>query len=429
METGESQVSLLRRLGALTPRLRQRRFELLPLRGPGAPGTDVQGRAPGDSTVPRELADLISSIAEIGYLQPILVEEIAAVDGPPRRILALGERRLRAGRWGAVHMEDNPHFRSIPAVVCPGPLTEEERRVWQLVENLAREPLTPGEQAAGLLFHRCAVLVGKLLSAGKPVPAEVYAIDDPAERFRALERLRGGDLRCAAPWSEVLTRLGLQMSPRKARELVRAFEHLPRDLVEDMDVHKVALHTRIRFVGLRRDQAAVADEIWSAVKDRGRPDLLAAAVAEATGPAATADPVAVVDAAERGRDLANLARAEKLRTPTAAEPSLTAAEPGPTAGHGAEVAGPAGAGAAGAGSGGGPGPSALDTGMVTGALEALRQLSAELRTGARPGRFDAASLRLLAEQILHLLDADAVDAPASAPPNSGRPTPVTATAA
>ncbi|GAB1646812.1 ParB/RepB/Spo0J family partition protein [Krasilnikovia sp. MM14-A1259] len=405
MDTGESQVSLLRRLGALSPRLRQRRFELLPLRGPGSPGTDVQGRTPGDSTVPRELADLISSIAEIGYLQPILVEEIPAADGPPRRVLALGERRLRAGRWGAVHMEDNPHFQTIPAVVCPGPLTEEERRVWQLVENLAREPLTPGEQAAGLLFHRCAVLVGKLLAAGKPVPAEVYALDDPAERFRALERLRAGDSRCAAPWSEVLTRLGLQMSPRKARELVRAFEFLPRDLVEDMDAHKVALHTRIRFVGLRRDQGAVADEIWAAVKSRGRPDLLAAAVAEAEAPAGAGDPGAVVDAAERGRDLSNLARAEKLRAPAPAAP-------GPTVAGSPGAGGPPGAGSGSSG----PGPAALDTAVVTEALGALRRLSADLRVGARPGRFDAASLRLLAEQILQLLDTTITEpaAPAAA---------------
>ena len=210
----------------------------------------------------------------------------------------------------------------------------------------------------------------------------------------------------------MLTRLGLQMSPRKARELVRAFEFLPRDLVEDMDAHKVALHTRIRFVGLRRDQAAVADEIWSAIKGRGRPDLLAAAVAEATDPAGPADPAAVVDAAERGRDLANLARAEKLRTPTGAGP-------GPTGGHGG---GPAPDGT-------GPPPSALDTTVVTEALDALRQLSVGLRTGARPGRFDAASLRLLAEQILQLLDADTFTAAASAPPHPGGPVPITATAA
>ncbi|RZU46660.1 ParB family chromosome partitioning protein [Krasilnikovia cinnamomea] len=406
MDRPESSVSLLRRLGALSPRLRQRRFELLPLRGPGSPGTDVQGRAPGDSTVPRELADLISSIAEIGYLQPILVEEIPSGDGPPRRVLALGERRLRAGRWGAVHMEDNPHFQTIPAVVCPGPLTEEERRVWQLVENLAREPLTPGEQAAGLLFHRCAVLVGKLLAAGRPVPAEVYALDDPAERFRALERLRGGDSRCAAPWSEVLTRLGLQMSPRKARELVRAFEFLPRDLVEDMDAHKVALHTRIRFVGLRRDQGAVADEIWAAVKSRGRPDLLAAAVTEAEAPAGAGDPGAVVDAAERGRDLSNLARAEKLRASAPAVPAPTNGSSGAASG------GLPGAGSVSAG----PAPAALDTAVVTEALDVLRRLSADLRVGARPGRFDAASLRLLAEQILQLLDTTTAEpaAPAAA---------------
>jgi ParB family chromosome partitioning protein len=42
-------------------------------------------------------------------------------------------------------------------------LSEAERQTWQLVENLAREELQPGELAAALMFERCALLTVKLL--------------------------------------------------------------------------------------------------------------------------------------------------------------------------------------------------------------------------------------------------------------------------
>lgn len=135
--------------------LRRRRFELIPLSGDGAAYTMPQGRRPGDATTPTELADLISSIAEFGVLQPILAEEITQEAGSrPRLRLVAGERRLRACRWGAAHLGDNPHFKTIPAIICPGPLSDEDRRMWQLIENLAREPLRPGEQAAARYLAR-----------------------------------------------------------------------------------------------------------------------------------------------------------------------------------------------------------------------------------------------------------------------------------
>ena len=67
----------------LSPRLRQRRFARLPLRGDGTPFTELQGRVPGDSTTPADLADLISSISTVGVLQPVLVEEIPGRNGGP----------------------------------------------------------------------------------------------------------------------------------------------------------------------------------------------------------------------------------------------------------------------------------------------------------------------------------------------------------
>lgn len=344
---------------AIAPKLRQRRFALLPLRGPGAVFTDVQGRAPGESTTPSELSDLISSISTVGVLEPVLVEETPDPAGGPSVLrLAAGERRLRAARWGATHQPDNPHFAALPAVVLPGPLSEEERRIWQLVENLARQPLRPGELAAALLLHRSAVLLGKLVAAGIPVPTEVYSIADPAERFRALDRLRGNNTAAAAPWPEVLQRLGLQLTPRKARELVRAFGALPRELSEDMDDAKVTLATRIRFAQLHNGRAEAAEGIWAAVRERGRVDLLPAAL---TAAADIDEPTACVAAAETAQEQGNAARADTLRRHHQGPP-----ERPPT------------------------------NGLVTAALRALRELAA---AGTALSTYDAASLRLLTDQI------------------------------
>ena len=113
-----------------------RRLEMLPLRGPGAAYAAAQPRQPGDSTTPAELSDLISSIAEIGVLHPILVEELPAADGKDSALrVVAGERRLRACRWGAVNLPDNQNFAAIPALITPGPVPPEQCRTWQLVEN------------------------------------------------------------------------------------------------------------------------------------------------------------------------------------------------------------------------------------------------------------------------------------------------------
>lgn len=358
-------IDVVEQLG-FSSRLRQRRFTLLPLRGEGTPFTDLQGRAPGDSTAPEELADLISSIATVGVLQPVLVEEIerGANEAPAMRLTA-GERRLRACRWGAVHKPDNPHFAALPAVVCPGPLSDEERRIWQLVENLARENLRPGELAAALVLDRCAVLLGKLIAHGYKVPADVYAIDDPIARFVAMERIRGADKKCAAPWSQVLSRLGLQLTPRKARELVRAFAEMPREIADEMDEAKISLNTRIRFIELNRGRAQAAQDIWAAVKKSNRPRLLSSALTVAADPAITPDEA--LAEAERRQEQADIARADKLR----ADSPAPANESVPL----------------------------VDQRLVDNALAGLRLLSTAVARGARLAAHDLASLRLLAIQL------------------------------
>ncbi len=399
-----------------SPRLRQRRMDTIPLRGPGAASTRVQGRQPGDSTTPTELSDLISSIATIGVLQPVLAEEIARPDGPPQLLLVTGERRLRACRWGAAHLPDSPHFDALPAIICPGPLSEEERRTWQIVENLSREPLRPGEQAAALLWHRCAVLTGQLLRAGKPVPAEVDALQDPVQRWEALERIRGQDSSCAAPWAEVLNRLGLQLSPRKARELVAAFRALPAHLSEEMDEEKVRLHTRIRFARLRAGRAEAADAIWAAVKAAKKTPVLASAVQAAmTDPQLSAQQA--LDQAEQEREQANEARGQALSRAHAGLPEeLLQAEqtavdndgsvPGPdeasTSAEHEDPAAPVPTPPT-PPSGAGGGQSEAD---ATACLNSLRSLLAELRSGQVLGRYARGSLRLLLDELHPHLDHD-----------------------
>ncbi|WP_435059814.1 ParB N-terminal domain-containing protein [Streptomyces sp. bgisy060] len=406
-------------------KLRQRRFEMLPLRGPGSPFTEPHARNPSDSLPPAELADLISSMSVIGLLTPILAEEITVGGKAPTIRLVAGERRLRAMRWGAVNRPDNPHFEALAAVVCPGPLSEEERHMWRFVENFAREPLKPGEQAAALLYQRCAVLVGKLLKAGRPVSQEVYAIPDPAERFLALEKIRGTDSSCAAPWSEVLDRLGLQLNERKAGELVRAFRALPRDLTEEMDEAAVRLNTRIKFAELRNGRAQAAAGIWAALKSSKRLHLLPTAVNVGLEEPELG-PEEIITEAEERQDAANAGRRAKLtRVPTQTEdqkeaeegddtpPSALAADAvaegaaqldhpmKPTATPGEAAPDPAPADPA-------PSRPAVESNTIRAALDGVRGLLAEVRAGKEIARYDRGSLRLALRELGAHLD-DAVD--------------------
>lgn len=413
---GSSMIQLTEILHRST-RLRRRRFEMLPMRGPGSPFTEPQGRKPGDVTAPQELSDLISSMSVVGMLEPVLAEEITVAGRAPTIRLVTGERRLRAMRWGAQNLPDNPHFASLAAVVCPGPLSDEERHMWRFVENFAREPLRPGEQAAALMYQRCAVLVGKLLRSGKPVPGHVYAITDAVERFKALEKIRGTDQTCAAPWTEVLSRLGLQLTERKATELVRAFRELPRDLTEEMDEEAVRLNTRIRFAALRRGREDAASDIWAALKGSSRLHLLPSAV-DISLATPELDPEEVIDAAEERLERANANRRAKLtRVP---EPDRSAEAP-VTDEEGDGTAAPTYDGSvpnadqplvaavpppAKQDSPPSPPPAPpVDAQLVRGALDGLRVLLAEVRAGRQVGRYDRGSLRLaLRELEQHLAD-------------------------
>lgn len=301
------------RLADRHQRLRSRRYELLPLTGDGAAFTDVQGRGWGKdaTTSPADLADLVSSIAVVGQLQPILVEDLP--DGE-RRVVS-GERRLRAMKWGSIHHPGNGHFAAIASVLVDGPLSDEERRSWQLIENLARTDLQPGELAAALLYERCAMMVSRLLANGTPVAESIATLDDPLARFEALDRLRcdRGLHRVGAPWREVIERIGIQLSEERAKRLVQAFRSLPADLSSEMDAAEISLHSRMEFLKLHRGRAEAASEIWAALQERGEPQrLLTRSVIEALEHP-DADAGEVVDAAEAFHEAANTARAETNR--------------------------------------------------------------------------------------------------------------------
>ncbi|MCX4682305.1 ParB N-terminal domain-containing protein [Streptomyces sp. NBC_01433] len=399
--------------------LRQRRFELLPMRG--SVYTDVQGRGPGPSTSPEGLADLITSISAVGVLHPVLVEELPGPEGRVQRRLVIGERRYRACRWGAVNQPDNPRFEKLPAVICPGPISDEDRRTWQLVENLAREDLQPGELANALLLERSAILRTQLDNAGIEVSEDIQRLEDPVARFEALEKLRGSDANLAAPWNLVLRRLGLQITSRRAREVVAAFRTLPRELSADMDQHQVALAARTNLARLSRGRREAASELWQAVKRLGRTDLLSAATrAQATNPEMPAE--IAVSTAVTAHEQANAERAATLSRSTAqreesgsedfAESADGEAQESAVSGNEEAAspsghAGPTGPQSSSLGLAASDGeqslpadewdetPEPVDPPVLAAALEGLRGLNAQLAEGRSLHRFDAGSLRML----------------------------------
>lgn len=88
---------------------------------------------------PEALAELVTSIREVGLLQPVVVREIApGPDGAGRYELVMGERRWRASREAGTG--------TIPAIVRE---TDDDAMLRDaLMENLHRQQLNPLEEAA-----------------------------------------------------------------------------------------------------------------------------------------------------------------------------------------------------------------------------------------------------------------------------------------
>lgn len=295
-----------------------RRYVELPVDGPGSPVIRVQGRAPGDDTSVEGVADLVTSVATVGLIHPIVVHLPDGDDSPP--VVVTGERRLRAFRHGCREFPDNPHFAAgtIPSFVYEGPLPEETLRNSQFVENLARLDLRPNELARALLLERVALVAERLDAAGHPPPADLLISDDPAERWEALKdwRAEQGAATVGADWPEVIDALGVAISPDKAALLVRAYRTLPDGIGSEMDAAQISLHSRQRFARLFTGREEAAAALWERAQETGRTDLLTRAVAEMTDDEELS-PAEALDRAAAAADATNEARRAAL-TPSPA---------------------------------------------------------------------------------------------------------------
>ena len=145
-----------------------------------------------DPSQPREIFDeaalqeLVESIESLGVLQPIRVrwdEELAMY------VIASGERRFRAAKMA--------RLKSVPCVIQEGELTESQRLIEQLAENIIRADLQPVEQAKA--FRRLIDLNGW---TARQLARELHIADANVVRALALldlpksiqERVEAGQL-------------------------------------------------------------------------------------------------------------------------------------------------------------------------------------------------------------------------------------------
>src|SRR4051794_21893443 len=182
-----------------------------------------------DPSQPREIFDeaalqeLVESIESLGVLQPVRVrwdEELTMY------VIIAGERRFRAAKMAGL--------RSIPCVVQEGDLTESQRLIEQLAENIIRADLQPVEQA---------------------------------KAFRRLMDLNGWSARQLAremhiPDANIVRALALLNLPESVQEQVETGRLAPSVAYEvsrlDTPEEQVALAERVVAEKLTRDQAVEA---------------------------------------------------------------------------------------------------------------------------------------------------------------------------
>jgi ParB family chromosome partitioning protein len=135
-----------------------------------------------DPSQPREIFDeaslqeLVESIESLGVLQPIRVrwdEELGMY------VIIAGERRLRAARMAGLKV--------VPCVIQEGELTESQRLIEQLAENIIRADLQPVEQAKA--FRRLMDLNGW---SARQLARELHIADANVVRALALLELPDG---------------------------------------------------------------------------------------------------------------------------------------------------------------------------------------------------------------------------------------------
>ena len=116
-------------------------------------GASDRVERPGDA---ERIAQMAASMAEVGQLQPVMLEELA--DGRFCRVF--GRRRIAAARLNKME--------TIRAVVVP-PLGEDVRRTVVAVENVQRQDLTPPEETLAVAELIELVAFDAAVQLGKPI--------------------------------------------------------------------------------------------------------------------------------------------------------------------------------------------------------------------------------------------------------------------
>lgn len=139
------------------------------------------------------LAELVTSIREVGLLQPVVVREIDPDERGPRYELVMGERRWRASQEAGTE--------TIPAIVRD--TSDDDMLRDALLENLHRQQLNPLEEAAAYqqLLHEFGATHEELaLRIGRSRPQisntiRLLALPAPVQRRVAAGVLSAGHAR------------------------------------------------------------------------------------------------------------------------------------------------------------------------------------------------------------------------------------------
>lgn len=224
------------------------------------------------------LAELASSIAARGVIQPVIVRPMQGVPG--RYQLVAGERRWRAAQRAQIH--------EIPALIRP--LSDREVMALALIENLQREDLNAIEEARA--YHRLAegegmsqVEIARMVDKSRSHIANhqrLLSLPEPVIALVEQGRLSMGHARALIGVEDATAladaAIARQMSVREVEQMVRKRSRPPaaprhargdRPTGDAADIAAVQSHLE-EFLGLPVKIQADADPRSGAVTIRYR---------------------------------------------------------------------------------------------------------------------------------------------------------------
>jgi ParB family transcriptional regulator, chromosome partitioning protein len=239
--------------------MRRGAIHQLPLLGDGMVAIRPQVRShDSDALTAAGLQQLKESLASVGQLQPVIVED----DPDTGPVLIAGERRVRALTLAHDEGIESPHLDgTVTALVIPGPLTQWQRWSLQISENVARSDLTATELGKALWTARAVLFAERLEAKGADLP-DVDEIEDPSKRWEALNEFRtaeGGPLyHCGVEWAEVVAYLRLPISATTARDRAAHFRDLGEEVSSQLEGVPVDARAAAAAMAATRGNADVA---------------------------------------------------------------------------------------------------------------------------------------------------------------------------